>query len=74
MSQTHCALVLPAAQGPGFVTANAPIVKHGMTDERILQKIAEALLAAGLGRMMVLVMVNVILPIGEQFMEPSGSS
>ncbi|MBL4556662.1 MAG: TRAP transporter large permease subunit [Rhodobacteraceae bacterium] len=35
-----------------------------MTDERILQKIAEALLAAGLGRMMVLVMVNVILPIG----------
>ena len=34
------------------MTANAPIVKHGMTDERILQKIAEALLAAGLGRMM----------------------
>jgi C4-dicarboxylate transporter DctM subunit len=55
-----------------FVIANALLLKHVLTDEQIPQGIANALLAAGLGPVMFLVMVNVILLIGGQFMEPSG--
>ncbi|WP_299301845.1 TRAP transporter large permease [uncultured Litoreibacter sp.] len=55
-----------------FVIANALILKHVLTDEQIPQKIAGAMLDAGLGPVMFLVMVNVILLIGGQFMEPSG--
>lgn len=55
-----------------FVIANALILKHVLTDEQIPQKITEAMLAAGLGPVMFLVVVNVILLIGGQFMEPSG--
>src|SRR6056297_1450385 len=55
-----------------FVIANALLLKHVLTDEQIPQSIASALLAAGLGPVMFLVMVNVILLIGGQFMEPSG--
>ncbi|MDJ0638605.1 MAG: TRAP transporter large permease [Paracoccaceae bacterium] len=55
-----------------FVIANALILKHVLTDEQIPQKIAEAMLAAGYGPVMFLVIVNVILLIGGQFMEPSG--
>jgi len=55
-----------------FVIANALLLKHVLTDEQIPQGIASALLAAGLGPVMFLVMVNVILLIGGQFMEPSG--
>jgi C4-dicarboxylate transporter DctM subunit len=55
-----------------FIIANALILKHVLTDEQIPQTIANAMLAAGLGPVMFLVMVNVILLIGGQFMEPSG--
>ncbi|MBM7070262.1 TRAP transporter large permease [Actibacterium sp. 188UL27-1] len=55
-----------------FVIANALILKHVLTDEQIPQHIAQAMLAAGLGPVMFLVVVNIILLIGGQFMEPSG--
>ncbi|MEJ6398641.1 TRAP transporter large permease [Yoonia sp. 208BN28-4] len=55
-----------------FIIANALILKHVLTDEQIPQHIAEAMLAAGLGPVMFLVVVNIILLIGGQFMEPSG--
>ena len=55
-----------------FIIANALILKHVLTEERIPQVITEAMLAAGLGPVMFLIIVNVILLIGGQFMEPSG--
>ncbi|MEO0328999.1 MAG: TRAP transporter large permease subunit [Pseudomonadota bacterium] len=55
-----------------FIIANALILKHVLTEERIPQIITEAMLAAGLGPIMFLVVVNIILLIGGQFMEPSG--
>jgi len=55
-----------------FIIANALILKHVLTEERIPQAITEAMLAAGLGPIMFLIAVNIILLIGGQFMEPSG--
>ncbi|WP_193367913.1 TRAP transporter large permease [Pelagibius marinus] len=55
-----------------FIIANALILKHVLTDEQIPQAIAGAMLEAGFGPVMFLVIVNVILLIGGQFMEPSG--
>ncbi|MEK9646476.1 MAG: TRAP transporter large permease [Alphaproteobacteria bacterium] len=55
-----------------FIIANALILKHVLTEERIPQAVAEAMLAAGLGPIMFLVVVNILLLIGGQFMEPSG--
>ncbi|MDW4547997.1 TRAP transporter large permease subunit [Defluviimonas sp. D31] len=55
-----------------FIIANALILKHVLTDEQIPQQVAEAMLSAGFGKIMFLVIVNVILLIGGQFMEPSG--
>ena len=55
-----------------FVIANALILKHVLTDEQIPQQVANAMLSAGFGPVMFLVVVNVILLIGGQFMEPSG--
>ncbi len=55
-----------------FIIANALILKHVLTDEQIPQKIAASMLDAGFGAIMFLVIVNVILLIGGQFMEPSG--
>jgi C4-dicarboxylate transporter DctM subunit len=55
-----------------FIIANALILKHVLTEERIPQMITEAMLSAGLGPIMFLVVVNIILLIGGQFMEPSG--
>ena len=55
-----------------FVIANALILKHVLTDEQIPQQIASAMLSAGFGPVMFLVIVNIILLIGGQFMEPSG--
>ena len=43
-----------------------------LTEERIPQMITEAMLSAGFGPIMFLVIVNIILLIGGQFMEPSG--
>ena len=55
-----------------FVIANALLLKHVITDEQIPQKLTEILLSHGFGPIMFLVIVNVILLIGGQFMEPSG--
>ena len=55
-----------------FIIANALLLKHVLTEERIPQMITEAMLSAGFGPVMFLVMVNVLLLIGGQFMEPSG--
>ncbi|WP_371169942.1 TRAP transporter large permease [Aliiroseovarius sp. 2305UL8-7] len=55
-----------------FIIANALILKHVLTDEQIPQQIAGAMLSAGFGKIMFLIVVNVILLIGGQFMEPSG--
>ncbi len=55
-----------------FVIANALILKHVLTDEQVPQKIASAMLDAGFGPVVFLIVVNIILLIGGQFMEPSG--
>jgi C4-dicarboxylate transporter DctM subunit len=55
-----------------FIIANALILKHVLTEERIPQAITEAMLSAGFGPIMFLIVVNVLLLIGGQFMEPSG--
>ncbi len=55
-----------------FIIANALILKHVLTDEQIPQQIAGAMLDAGFGPILFLIIVNVILLIGGQFMEPSG--
>jgi len=55
-----------------FIIANALILKHVLTEERVPQMITEAMLSAGFGPVMFLVVVNVLLLIGGQFMEPSG--
>ncbi len=55
-----------------FVIANALILKHVLTDEQVPQQVASTMLSAGFGPVMFLIVVNVILLIGGQFMEPSG--
>lgn len=55
-----------------FVIANALILKHVLTDEQIPQKLTQILLDAGFGPIVFLIIVNLILLIGGQFMEPSG--
>ncbi len=55
-----------------FIIANALILKHVLTEEQIPQTIANAMLSAGFGPIVFLIVVNVILLIGGQFMEPSG--
>ncbi len=55
-----------------FIIANALILKHVLTEERVPQMITEAMLSAGFGPIMFLIVVNVLLLIGGQFMEPSG--
>lgn len=55
-----------------FIIANALILKHVLTEEQIPQTIAQAMLDLGLTPILFLLVVNVILLIGGQFMEPSG--
>ena len=55
-----------------FIIANALILKHVLTDEQVPQHIAQLMLGVGLGPITFLIVVNVILLIGGQFMEPSG--
>lgn len=55
-----------------FIIANALILKHVLTEEQIPQAIANAMLAAGFGPIVFLIIVNILLLIGGQFMEPSG--
>jgi C4-dicarboxylate transporter DctM subunit len=55
-----------------FIIANALILKHVLTEEQVPQAITQAMLSAGLGPIMFLIVVNLLLLIGGQFMEPSG--
>jgi C4-dicarboxylate transporter, DctM subunit len=55
-----------------FIIMNALILKQVLTDQQVPQDIANAMLSAGLDRITFLIVVNVILLIGGQFMEPSG--
>jgi len=55
-----------------FIIANALILKHVLTEEQVPQQIASMMLEAGYGQIMFLIIVNVLLLIGGQFMEPSG--
>lgn len=55
-----------------FIIANALILKHVLTEEQIPQQIALAMLDADLNWITFLIIVNIILLIGGQFMEPSG--
>ncbi|MBN15579.1 MAG: C4-dicarboxylate ABC transporter permease, partial [Pelagibacterium sp.] len=55
-----------------FIIANALILKHVLTEEQLPQQITQAMLSWGLGPITFLIVVNLILLIGGQFMEPSG--
>ncbi len=55
-----------------FIIANALILKQVLTDQQVPQAVANAMLSAGLDKITFLIVVNVILLIGGQFMEPSG--
>ncbi len=55
-----------------FIIANALLLKHVLTEEQIPQQITEMMFAAGYGPITFLIIVNIILLIGGQFMEPSG--
>jgi C4-dicarboxylate transporter, DctM subunit len=55
-----------------FIIANALILKQVLTDQQVPQAVANAMLGAGLTKITFLIVVNVILLIGGQFMEPSG--
>ena len=55
-----------------FIIANALLLKHVLTEERVPQMVTEAMLSAGLGVVTFLIVVNLLLLIGGQFMEPSG--
>ena len=55
-----------------FVIANALLLKHVITDEQLPQKITSVMISYCFGPIMFLIIVNIILLIGGQFMEPSG--
>lgn len=54
-----------------FIIANAFLFAHVLTTERIPQSIAEAIIAANMAPWMFLVVINIILLIAGNFMEPS---
>ncbi len=55
-----------------FIIANALLFAHVLTTERIPQTIAEHIMAAGMQPWMFLIVVNIILLIAGNFMEPTG--
>jgi hypothetical protein len=55
-----------------FIIANALLFAHVLTTERIPQTIAEHIMAAGMEPWMFLMVVNIILLIAGNFMEPTG--
>jgi C4-dicarboxylate transporter DctM subunit len=55
-----------------FIIANALLFAHVLTTERIPQTIAENIMAAGMQPWMFLIVVNIILLIAGNFMEPTG--
>lgn len=55
-----------------FIVANAMLFAHVLTTERIPQTIAEHIVAFGMAPWMFLLVVNIILLIAGNFMEPTG--
>lgn len=55
-----------------FIVANALLFAHVLTTERIPQVIAEHIMAVGMSPWMFLAVVNIILLIAGNFMEPTG--
>lgn len=55
-----------------FIVANAMLFAHVLTTERIPQTIAEHIMAFGMAPWMFLLVVNIILLIAGNFMEPTG--
>lgn len=55
-----------------FIVCNALLFAHVLTTERIPQTIAEHILAVGMSPWMFLLVVNVILLVAGNFMEPTG--
>lgn len=55
-----------------FIVANALLFAHVLTTERIPQTIAEHILAAGMSPWMFLLVVNILLLVAGNFMEPTG--
>jgi C4-dicarboxylate transporter, DctM subunit len=55
-----------------FIIANALLFAHVLTTERIPQTIAEHIMAAGMAPWMFLLVVNIILLVAGNFMEPTG--
>jgi C4-dicarboxylate transporter DctM subunit len=55
-----------------FIVANALLFAHVLTTERIPQTIAEQILAVGMAPWMFLMVVNAILLVAGNFMEPTG--
>ena len=55
-----------------FIIANALLFAHVLTTERVPQTIAEGMLGLGLEWWSFLIVVNLLLLLGGQFMEPSG--
>jgi C4-dicarboxylate transporter DctM subunit len=55
-----------------FIIANALLFAHVLTTERIPQTIAEAIVGAGMAPWMFLAVVNIILLVAGNFMEPTG--
>ena len=55
-----------------FIIVNAMLFAHVLTSERIPQSVAQLMVDAGFNWFTFLVVVNILLLIGGQFMEPSG--
>jgi C4-dicarboxylate transporter, DctM subunit len=55
-----------------FIVANAMLFAHVLTTERIPQTIAEHIVAIGMAPWMFLLVVNIILLVAGNFMEPTG--
>ncbi len=55
-----------------FIIANALLFAHTLSAERIPQEITEWMLSVGFNWFTFLIIVNILLLIGGQFMEPSG--
>ena len=55
-----------------FIVANAMLFAHVLTTERIPQTIAEQIVAFGMAPWMFLLVVNIILLVAGNFMEPTG--
>ena len=67
-------IILDSAQTSSmifFIIANAMLFAHFLTDEQIPQHITEMIIEANVGPLMFLLIVNIILLLMGQFMEPS---